>query len=50
MLFLGYESAVQYWRAIRAGLVAKPDYSKTTTVAHESYRAKEIIESFRHYA
>ena len=44
MLFLGYESAVQYWRAVRAGLVAKPDYSKIATVAHEGYRAKEVIE------
>lgn len=45
MLFLGYESAVQYWRAVRAELVPFPIYSRAVVVANEDHLLKEIRES-----
>lgn len=45
MLFLGYESAVQYWRAVRAELVPFPLYSHAVVVANEDHLLKEIRES-----
>lgn len=44
MLFLGFESAVQYWRAVRAGLVPAPDYARVTVVSNEAHHAGEVVE------
>ena len=42
MLFLGYESAVQYWRAVRAGLVPFPSEAQITVVSNEDHLVKEV--------
>ena len=42
MLFLGYESAVQYWRAVRAGLIPFPPEAQITVVSNEDHLLKEV--------
>ena len=42
MLFLGYESALEYWRAAGCGLAPLPEQSAICSVADEAIHKKEI--------
>ena len=44
MLFLGYESAVQYWRAVRAGLIPFPTRSEISSVSGGDHLCRDILE------
>jgi len=44
-LFLGYESAIEYWRAVGSGLAPRPKPSPITRVSGEMTSATSIIEA-----
>lgn len=45
MLFLGFESAVQYWRVVRSDLLPYPAHSKFVMVECEDHLLKEVDDS-----
>ena len=45
MLFLGFESAVQYWRTVRANLIPFPEYSQMTAVVDEDCLLKVVRDA-----
>ena len=44
MLFLGHESAAQYWRTARAGLIPFPKCARADIVYNEVHLIEEVIE------
>ena len=42
MLFVGYQSAVQYWRVVRAGLISEPSPSENVRIQKEDFLPRAV--------